>query len=255
MKRLLIVIGGAVAGGSVAVAVSRAVTRRRPAPRSGLVVVPAQIPPPRPTAEPVPVAEALARRRRPWFSARRILLTLVVLGTAGVVAGMGSYSAFSSTTTNTGNAFASGTVVISDNDSNGAMLSLSNAKPGDSSTGCIKVTYTGSLNAAVRMYATVTGTLAQYLTLTVTRGTNSSSYPSCAAFSADATDYIGAGAGIVYNGNLSAFASTWGTGLVDPTSWNQNDAHSYKFVVTVQDNNSAQGLSSTASFTWEARNN
>jgi hypothetical protein len=168
---------------------------------------------------------------------------------------MGSYSAFSSTTTNTGDAFSSGTVAISDNDSNGAMLSLSNAKPGDSSTGCIKVTYTGSLAAAVHLYGTVTGSLGQYLTLTVTRGTNSSGFSSCAAFSADATDYIGSGAGVIYNGNLSSFPSTYAAGLVDPTSWSTNDAHSYKFVVTVQDNNSAQGLTSTASFTWEARNN
>ena len=189
------------------------------------------------------------------LTSRRVLLTLLVVGIAGSVAGFGTYSAFTATSTNTGNAFASGSVAISDNDSNGSMLALSNAKPGDSSTGCIKATYTGTLAASVRLYGTITGTLAQYLTLTVTRGTNTSAFSSCANFSADATDYIGSGAGVVYNGNLSAFPATWTAGVVDPTSWSQNDAHAYKFVVTLQDNNSAQGLTSTAGFTWEARNN
>jgi hypothetical protein len=190
------------------------------------------------------------------MSPRRVLLICVVVGVAGAIAGIGTYSAFSGTTSNTGNSFVSGTVTIGDNDSGATMLSLSNSKPGDSSTGCIKVTYTGSLAAGVRLYSTLTGTLAQYLTLTVTRGTNTSAFPSCAAFSADSTDYIGSGAGVIYNGNLSAFPATWSAGLVDPTSaWAQNDAHAYKFVVTVQDNNAAQGLTSTAGFTWEARNN
>jgi hypothetical protein len=190
------------------------------------------------------------------LSTRKVLLTCVVVGIAGAIAGIGAYSAFTGTTSNTGNSFASGTVTLADNDGGTALLSLANAKPADAATGCIKVTYTGSLAAGVRMYGTVTGSLAQYLTLTVTRGTNTSAFSSCAAFVADATDYIGSGAGVVYSGNLSAFPASWAAGYVDPTAaWAQNDAHSYKFVVTVQDNNAAQGLTSTASFTWEARNN
>jgi len=188
-------------------------------------------------------------------STRNVLLICVVVGIASAIAGIGTYSAFSGTTSNTGDSFASGTVTMADNDSGSALLSLSNAKPTDSVTGCIKATYTGSLAAGVRLYGTVTGSLAQYLTLTVTRGTNTSTFPSCAAFTADATDY-GNGPGIIYTGNLSAFPATWSAGLVDPTAaWATNDAHAYKFVVTVQDNNGAQGLTSTASFTWEARNN
>jgi hypothetical protein len=44
----------------------------------------------------------------------------------------------------------------------------------------------------MRLYGTVTGSLGPYLTLTVTRGADSGpSFPSCASFSADATNYIG----------------------------------------------------------------
>lgn len=205
-------------------------------------------------------ASAPEAPRRRTNRARSVLLTALVLGILGTVAGVGSYSAFTATTTNTGNSFAAGSVAISDNDLNGFMLALTNAKPTDADTSCIRVTYTGSLSSSVRLYSTQTGTLGQYLTLTVTRGTDSApSFDSCATFTADATNYIAQGAGVIYSGNLSAFPATYAAGLVDPLagtpeSWATNETHSYRFVVTQQDNNAAQGLTGTAGFTWEARN-
>ncbi len=191
---------------------------------------------------------------------RKRVATLFAVGVLGVVAGVGSYAVFSATTGNTGNQFEAGSVAIEDNDSGTAMLALTNAKPGDADTSCIRILYTGSLDSTVRLYGSVSGSLANYLTLTVTRGTDSSpSFDSCSNFTADATNYIGAGAGVVYSGALSSFPSTYAGGLVDPTSgspetWTTSEAHSYRFVVTLQDNNAAQGLTGDASFTWEARN-
>ena len=191
---------------------------------------------------------------------RKLLLTLVVLGLLGSIAGWATFSAFSATTSNTGNSFAAGTVSITDNDSNSAMLSLANAAPNATDTGCIKVDYTGSLNSTVRLYSTVTGSLAAYLTVVVTRGTDSSpSFDSCTNFTADATNYISQGAGVIYSGLLSAFPANYTAGIVDPFSgspetWTTSEAHSYRFVVTLNDDTAAQGLSSTAAFTWEARN-
>jgi hypothetical protein len=191
---------------------------------------------------------------------RRVLATLVVLGLVGTVTSVGSYSAFTATTSSTGNSFAAGSVSIEDDDAASAMLSLSNAKPGDSDTSCIKVRYTGSLGATVRLFASTTGTLPQYLNVTVTRGANAApSFDSCASFAPDPTNYIGAGAGVIYDGTLSAMPTSYAAAIVDPTSgspasWNTNDEHSYRFVVTLADDNSAQTLSGSASFTWEARN-
>lgn len=201
-----------------------------------------------------------ARPRARWSRSRRTVLTLLVIGVAGLLAGAGSYAVFTATTGNTGNSFASGTVAIQDNDSNTAMLALANAKPGDADTSCIRIEYTGSLDSTVRLYGSVSGSLASYLTLTVTRGTDSSpSFDSCANFTPDATNYIGAGNGVVYSGPLSSFPASYAAGIVDPTSgspetWSQSEAHSYRFVVTLQDDNAAQGLTGNASFTWEARN-
>lgn len=202
-----------------------------------------------------------ARRPRPrWSRTRRSVTTMLVIGVAGLLAGAGSYAVFTATTGNTGNSFASGTVAIQDNDANTAMLALANAKPGDADTSCIRIEYTGSLDSTVRLYGSVSGSLASYLTLTVTRGTDSSpSFDSCANFTPDATNYVGAGNGVVYSGPLSSFPASYAAGIVDPTSgspetWSQSEAHSYRFVVTLQDDNAAQGLTGNASFTWEARN-
>jgi predicted ribosomally synthesized peptide with SipW-like signal peptide len=192
--------------------------------------------------------------------ARRLLLTALVLGGLVAVAGTATFSAFSSQTSSSGNSFAAGTVQLTDNDAGTAMLAMTNAQPGDSDTSCILLTYSGTLDSTVRLYGAVAGALGPYLTLTVTRGTDSSpSFDSCTNFSADATDYIGSGNGVVYQGLLSAFPSTYATGLVDPTSgspetWTSSEAHSYRFVVTLANDNGAQGQSATAAFTWEARN-
>ena len=123
------------------------------------------------------------------MTSRKVLITALVVGLLGAVAGVGGYSAFTSTTTNSGNSFAAGTVLIADNDLDNVMLALTNAKPNDADTSCIKVTYTGTLASSVRLYSTQTGTVGQYVTLTITRGTDSApSFDSCTNFTADTTN-------------------------------------------------------------------
>jgi predicted ribosomally synthesized peptide with SipW-like signal peptide len=200
-----------------------------------------------------------AHRKQPSMRTK-IALTAIALGLIGLLAGFGTWSAFSSTTSNTGNSFSAGDVILTDNDAGSAMLSLANAKPGDSDTSCIVVTYSGSLPSTVRLYGTTGGSgLDQYLDLTITRGTDPlPSFDSCAGFTPDATDYIGAGAGVIFDGTLQAYPDDYAGGLVDPIpgspeSWTNSEAHGYRFVVSVQDDNSAQGLTATQTFTWEAR--
>lgn len=203
-----------------------------------------------------------AAPRRPR-SAAKLGLTLLVVALLGVVAAIGTWSAFSSTTENPGNTFSAGSVSLTDNDAGTAMFTMTNMVPASTESGCIKVSYTGTLTSNVRLYGNTTGTgLATYLDLKVTRGVYTPSDPafdSCTNFSADATNYIGAGAGVIYNGTLAAYADNFAGGLVDPTSgspeaWTNPENHVYKFEVTLQDNNSAQGLNATQAFTWEARN-
>jgi len=191
--------------------------------------------------------------------ARKALRTLLVLGALTAITGVGTWSAFSSTSANAGDSYAAGDVKIADNAAGTALLTLTNAKPGDVSTGCIRATYTGSLDAAVRLYGQVTGTLAPYLTLTVTRGTDPTpSYPSCTSFTADATDYTGNGAGVVYSGLLSGYPADYAGGIQDAPgaaeTWTTNENHSYRFRVTLNNDVAAQSKTATAAFTFEARN-
>jgi hypothetical protein len=188
---------------------------------------------------------------------RRIILSALVLGAGGLAAGAATYSAFSATTANPGNGFSAGTVTLGDDDAGAALVALpANAKPGDSSTRCIRVSYTGSLPAQVRLYANVSGGLADHLTLTVTRGTQASpSFPSCTGFTADSADYGYGANGILYQGKVSGLPASYASAITDPAaSWTNGDARSYHYAVTVDNTPAAQGLTASATFNWEARN-
>ena len=187
------------------------------------------------------------------------LLSVLLVGLLGGVVGFGVFGAFSSTTTNPDNEFSVGSVAIGDNDSGEALYNISNTKPGDSVTSCIKVTYTGTLPSNVRLYtASSVGTLGQYIDLTITPGTQASStFPDCTGFTADA-------GGAIYTGTLANFATTknsYANGVVDfpgaTSSWLENDAVVYRFQVTLQSTapDTVQGQTTGQhAFTWEARN-
>lgn len=177
----------------------------------------------------------------------KLILSGIIVAIIGAVASGTVYSAFSTTTANSGNSLGAGTVVLSDNDSGSALFSLSNMKPGDTSTKCLKVDYTGSLSSTVKLYGTTGGTgLASYVTLQVRRGSFPGAPPAsnaCTGFTSSAT---------VYNGNLSAFPTTYGAGT-DEGTWTNGTSNVYEITMTLQDDNAAQGLTATQTFTWEAR--
>jgi predicted ribosomally synthesized peptide with SipW-like signal peptide len=189
---------------------------------------------------------------------RKILLSLLLIGAASALAGFGTFSAFTSTTTNSGNSFAAGTVFVDDNDAGAAMYTVSNQKPGVATQRCIKVTYSGSMAADVKLYTLSTvGAVADYIDLTVEKGTGNPSFPNCTGFTPEAT---------IYTGELDDFTTSknsYANGIsVFPgaqTQWNQNDALVYRFTLALQDDNNANGGATPLStgshaFTWEARN-
>ena len=94
--------------------------------------------------------------------------------------------------------------------------------------------------------------------VTIEKGTYSGTepaFPSCTNFAADS-------GGTIYSGTLSNFRSTYSSyanGISSypgsATKWVQNDAVVYRFTYTIQNNNSAQGLTTGShSFTWESQN-
>src|SRR4051794_4529260 len=62
---------------------------------------------------------------------------------SGALVWQSSYSAFSATTSNPTNNWTAGTVALADDDSNTALFTATNLKPGSTGTKCIAVTSTG----------------------------------------------------------------------------------------------------------------
>ena len=196
------------------------------------------------------------RRRRLGL---RLLASAAVLTIASGAWSAATWSALSDSSVTPANTVTAGSVDLSDNDSGGGLLSLASARPNNSVTGCIRVTYSGSAPAKVRISGAPGGTgLADYLDLTVTRGTISPAalFGSCTTFTPDATDYLGSGSGIIYTGTVAGFPATGAGALVDPSApgatWNTGDVHAYRFQATLRNDPNAQGKTASPSFTWEA---
>lgn len=190
----------------------------------------------------------------------KLLRTLLVLGIVASVAGAGVFSAFSSQTDNPGNVITAGTVVLADNDGGTALYAMTAAKPGESTTSCIKVSYTGSLPATVRVLTPSTiGELGTSVSLKIEPGTQATStFPSCTGFTPDS-------GGALYEGTLAAFATehnAFANGVTDfpgtsATKWVTNDSVVYRITATLSAAapESAQGKTTgTHIIRWEAQN-
>lgn len=188
----------------------------------------------------------------------KITRSLAVVGVVSSLAALGVFAAFSGTTENPGNSVTAGTVEISDNDGGTALYSMSNAAPGDTTTRCIQVTYSGTLPADVALYTTSTiDTLGAEVTLDIDAGTQTTFAADCTGFTADATS------GALFDGSLASFAAThnsYATGLTDypgdsATEWVTSDTVVYRVAATLDADATLEGeTTGTHSFTWEARN-
>ena len=187
----------------------------------------------------------------------RILAALIATGLVAVASGRATFGAFSVTTQNPNDSYAAGNVSIADNDAGTLMWDVPNQLPTSAAiVRCIRVTYTGSLVAGVRLYMTTPASpLDPYLNITVEKGTMpvGTTFPNCTGFTSQAT--------ISATGTLAAFKTArtaWANGIAAfpgaQTQWNPTDSLVYRFTLQVQNNVAAQGLTGMAGFTWEAQN-
>ena len=185
---------------------------------------------------------------------RRVPIALIAfMAAAGVLlllgVGVVTRAAFVDTTDNGSNTFQSGDVVLTDDDQDVALFTVPAMAPGATVTRCIRVSYTGSLGADVRLYSAVGGNgLAQFLDTTVLIGTGGNA-ASCNGFTPTST---------LFTGTLAAFGTSHTgytdglqgfDGATDPT------ARTYQVSVTLRDNQAAQNLSGSLDLIWEAQNN
>ncbi len=187
---------------------------------------------------------------------RKALRTLLAVGGLGAAAGIGTFSAFSATTTNSGNNISSGTVKIDQHTGATTLYSATNKGPGQTVQGCVRVTYSGSLTAsAVKLYASSGITNGANYNLTVERGSGLSTLDntmSCAGFTASST---------AFNNTLDQVPTSYGAGIdgkASAATWAQNDNLDYRFTISVVDDPTANAhttpnASGSHTFTWEAR--
>lgn len=194
--------------------------------------------------------------RRP----RLPLLTALAVAMSAILVVQASNAAFTASTSNPDNSFSAGTVVLSDDDSGTVMFSPTGLKPGSTGSKCINVTYTGSLNAAVKLFVpSIGGTggvwssgLGTHLDWTVEQGEGA-----VGGASADCTGFSAVASLTPTSMTLNGFASTFPTYTSAPAAWSPAgglaSTRSYRFAYTLQDDNAAQGATATAVFRWEAR--
>jgi hypothetical protein len=187
----------------------------------------------------------------------RVLAAVIATGLIAAVSGQATYAAFTRTTQNVNDSYAAGSVALSDNDAGTVMWDVSGQLPTSPSiVRCIRVTYTGSLSAGVRLYTTTASSaLDPYLNVTVEKGSMpvGTVFPNCTGFVPEAT--------IAPTGTLQAFKTArtgWANGLAAfpgaQTAWNTGNSLVYRFTVQVQNTYAAQGLTGLVGFTWEAQN-
>lgn len=189
-------------------------------------------------------ASVLRLTRVAAFSFSLLFVSFVVVGT--------SRGAFSDTTSNTANSVSAGSVSIVDDDSGSVMFNVSGMVPNDTAVNCIVVTYQGDITTSspIQLYRSGanTGTgLDQYLDLDIDIGTGGS-FGDCTGFSSTST---------LFNNTLQNFAATHlDFASAQSTAWTptgSGQTRTFRFTLTLQDDNAAQGLSAGFGFTWEAR--
>lgn len=167
---------------------------------------------------------------------QKILLSLAAVGVVSVAAVGGTFANFTATPTSIGsNAFTTGSLTMSRAGS-GAIFSAAGMKIGDTASGSVTITNTGTLAGDYTLTGTSSGSsvLAGGLNLKVYKDDDNSGSP-------------------IYDGSLSGFTSaSLGTFAAN------GDAHTFYFHVSLPttgsntSDNLLQGLSASESFTWAA---
>jgi len=177
----------------------------------------------------------------------------VALLASGGLVWQASYSAFSATTASPTSNWNAGTVALSDDDSDTALFTASNLKPGATGAKCIAVTSTGSLASTVKLYGTnyaTTNGLASNINLKVEEGTGATS-ASCTGFTGGTT---------LYDGAMNTFGTTKTSFATGVSSWaptgTGSATKSYRITYTLSSStpDSAQGGTAALGFTWESQN-
>lgn len=197
----------------------------------------------------------------------RAFAPAVGLLAAGLLVWQGSYAAFNATTSDNTNAWATGSLALTNNGGNGSTYSASTSatfggtslKPAASNSQCLTVSSTGSLAGNLAMYATTTPTdnttsthaLTDQIIVTVVAA------PTATDISTGCASFPTTGTTTVVNGvALSAFATTYaGATTVPVAAGAAKEAYKVSWTFnstgTTAGDNLLQSKTANANFTWE----
>ena len=192
---------------------------------------------------------------------RRIFITVAVVALMAGVAVFTTSAAFTATSSNPGNLIEAGTVAIGDSDAGtGKLYNALAQRPGAGNgpaAACIRVTYSGSLASAVKLYRSAV-TNGDKFRLTVERGGTSLTAPAadmnCTGFSA---------ASSAFDNTLDQFPTTYAAGVDGKAlgaAWSSGQSVDYRFTVYPVDDSTPNAHTTAVdtgahTYTWEAQNN
>lgn len=197
------------------------------------------------------------RRRRRALRAATPLAALLV---AALLIWQGSNAAFSATTDNTNDAWATGSLALTNNGggttysgTTAALFTENNLKPGDTGAKCITVQSGGTLAGSLKLYrGAVSGTNSAALAAVLDVTVDAAAVGASTNVQANCTGYTGGSSGAVYNGTLNALPSTYaaasGTAIAAGT---QRVVYRIGWTINSGATNSVQSSSAQANLIWE----
>jgi hypothetical protein len=183
---------------------------------------------------------------------------IAVLAAAGLI-WQSSYSAFTGTTRNSGNNWATGAVALTDDDAGSARFQAGNLVPGDTDTKCIKVTANATVPGVVKGYAINAVTspqgLENYIKISVAEGTGGG-FGTCAGFVSEGSTIPDQSlASLATYSNYANGAGSW---AVTPGSQSKTYQITWKFDasgLTQSQIDQLQGAQTGIDFQWELQSN
>jgi len=182
--------------------------------------------------------------------------TPVAILAASALVWQSSYAAFSGTTRNSGNDWATGAVSLTDDDAGSARFQVASMIPGQTETKCIKVTANTSVDGTVRGYAVNPVVSAQglenYVKVEVTSG-DGGGFGSCEGYTSSRT-VIPAGTSLKQLALVDEYADGVGGWDVTPGTQSRTYAITWKFDttgLTQAQVDQLQGAHTGIDFQWE----
>jgi hypothetical protein len=207
---------------------------------------------------------------------RTLLAAAVPVGLvlSAAVVWQSTAAAFTATTDNEGNTWQAGSVVLADSARGSKLFDTATGDgalhPGSTRSRCIRVDYTGSLTADIRLSVTspdpAATTLDPYLVMSVERGKD---VTATTPVPADCSTGFTSPVAFLYNTALASDAAAVRTStMADLKAAHGDYAHglpvgapvaggtslTFRITYAVEDDDGAQNTTSQATFTWEAQN-